>query len=62
MINLKLLTSLNIATSDAELLADIETLARWLEDGIIAATVDRDEITALYLTKYGLALLPTATA
>jgi len=58
MINLKLLTALNVATSDDELLDVIDGLAKLLEDGMIAPRIDGDAITSFYLTEAGISRLP----
>jgi hypothetical protein len=42
--NLKLLTAINIAHSDNELLDVIDSLAAFIEDGTISADVDGDQI------------------
>jgi hypothetical protein len=57
MISLKLLSAINIATDDSELLDRIDILSGYLEDGTLAATVDGDAITALRLTDAGRAAL-----
>lgn len=62
MINLKLLTELNIAYSDAELLDVINGLGDLLEAGTIRAECDGDAITSLRLTPLGAALLRTLPA
>jgi hypothetical protein len=51
MIDLRLLTSLNVAMSDAELLDLIENVATAIEDGNVAADSDLDTITSLRLTE-----------
>jgi hypothetical protein len=53
MIDLRLLTSLNVAMSDAELLDLIENVATAIEDGNVAADSDLDTITSLRLTEQG---------
>jgi hypothetical protein len=63
--NIRLLTALNIAHSDSELLDYIGFLAGELERGTISAVNDGDLITRLELTPAGRALspptLPTAS-
>jgi hypothetical protein len=51
MIDLRLLTSLNVAMSDADDL--IENVATAIEDGNVAADSDLDTITSLRLTEQG---------
>ena len=60
MISLRLLTAINIAHADAELLDLIDEIADLLEDGTICvATSEGDLITKLELTPSGrAALLP----
>jgi hypothetical protein len=58
MMNLKLLTSLNVACCDECLLQLIDDLSAEIEDGILAATTDLDTITALHLTEAGWKLFP----
>jgi hypothetical protein len=64
--NIRFLTALNIAYSDAELLDYIGYLCDELENGNLTATIDGDAIVALSLTASGVALLmpslPAATA
>jgi hypothetical protein len=59
--NILFLTSLNVAHTDDELLATIDMLAGYIEDGTIAATVSGDTIESLCLSAYGQSLLPTPT-
>jgi hypothetical protein len=59
MINVRFLSALNIAYSDAELLDLIESLAVELEHGTLSANIDGDEITSLSLTEAGRRLLPS---
>ena len=57
MISLRLLTALNVAYDDAELLDVIERLAIEIENGNLAADVDLDAIESLHLTDAGRAAL-----
>ena len=59
MMNLKFLTSLNVAYDDDELLDVIEHLAAEIEAGTLAPKIQGDAIVSLYLTPAGLATLPT---
>jgi hypothetical protein len=58
--NIRFLTAINIAHTDAELLSYIGYLCDEIENGNLAATIDRDTdtIAALHLTETGKALLP----
>ena len=42
MIDVRFLTSINVALDDKSLLRHIDVLSDYMADGIIAATVDRD--------------------
>ena len=61
MIDVRLLTTLNVAWTDAELRDRIDSLAGFLADGVIQAECDGDAITAFKLTALGKALLPATT-
>ena len=60
--NLKFLTSLNVAYTDDELLQLIEDLSAEIENGHLAAATDLDMITALHLTEAGKSCLPPTPA
>ena len=64
MIDVRLLSTINIAHTNSELFDRIETLWGFIEDGTVAAIIAGDEITSLYLTPAGRALLtlPTTSA
>jgi hypothetical protein len=49
-IDLRLLSALNVACNDEELLDLIEAVAGAIEDGFVSAESDLDAITKLYLT------------
>ena len=58
MIDIRLLTALNVADSDDKLLDVINGLGDMLEAGTIRAECDGDAITSLHLTPLGKAMLP----
>jgi hypothetical protein len=69
VINIRLLTALNIAMDDESLLDTIDVLADYLADGVIEPEVDGDAVIRFRLTEAGRVLamtrpmtLPTATA
>jgi hypothetical protein len=57
-VSLKLLTALNIATTDNELLDTIEAVSQAIENGHVYAESDYDAITSLHLTEAGRAAWP----
>jgi hypothetical protein len=56
MTNIKLLASLNVAHSEAELRDTIDSLADYLANGTICAVNDGDSIESFRLTEHGKAL------
>jgi hypothetical protein len=61
MINLRLLTAINVAMDDEPLLDTIDALADYLADGTISAECDGDAVIRLRLTDAGRALMPAMT-
>jgi hypothetical protein len=53
MINIRLLSALNVACTDDELIDLIEAVAGAIEDGFVTAKSDLDTITSLHLTAAG---------
>jgi hypothetical protein len=60
MISLRLLTAINIAHTDNELLDLIDHIANAIEDGNVAVDSDMDLILSLHLTPAGRERLPMA--
>jgi len=59
MIDIRLLSTLNVACNDEELLDLIEAVAGAIEDGFVSAESDLDTITSLHLTAAGRRAWPT---
>jgi hypothetical protein len=57
-VNIRLLSALNVAMTDDELLDLIDHVADSLADGLIYAVSDRDLILSLHLTETGRQLWP----